>query len=331
MVSAHLYEMDDLGATLLLALRTVDPLLATQITKELTDSNEHEYLQRLLLFAWYLRPPDPIVDASFARAVATEDLLFLHLMFPICDPYPDRYEPHTIPTPKASKTPAPSSWTNLPSIYTSEQAHTLYRAIKYALKQQYWEHAAYLVCSLLPDHHESVCSLLRSLSVDERLVTLLESTTYSPLLPRIVEHIIAAYVGNPEPVQKSHALLQRLHVKSPHENRKCRTFHIPQKVFEIWNLKPKLADRLRGSPVLVLEDTTSAYWKQAAAKYKIALDSAGNLCFPDDAAIEDFYTTYFPDDIPDEWSEQERQKSHGQPCIPAANKNPWSAAFHLIS
>jgi hypothetical protein len=30
---------------------------------------------------------------------------------------------------------------------------------------------------------------------------------------------------------------------------------------------------------------------------------------------EHFYDTYFPDDIPDEWSKEERGKSHGYGCL----------------
>lgn len=45
---------------------------------------------------------------------------------------------------------------------------------------------------------------------------------------------------------------------------------------------------------------TSPYWKSKA-------------CWETDDELEEFYETYFPDDIPDEWSLADQQKSHGAP------------------
>lgn len=45
---------------------------------------------------------------------------------------------------------------------------------------------------------------------------------------------------------------------------------------------------------------TSPYWKTKA-------------CWETDDEKEEFYDTYFPDDIPDEWSREDQEKSHGTP------------------
>jgi hypothetical protein len=45
---------------------------------------------------------------------------------------------------------------------------------------------------------------------------------------------------------------------------------------------------------------TSPYWKSKAV-------------WESDEELEEFYTTHFPDDIPDEWSLADQQKSHGAP------------------
>jgi hypothetical protein len=49
----------------------------------------------------------------------------------------------------------------------------------------------------------------------------------------------------------------------------------------------------------------------------------------DDDALEEFYSTVFPDDIPDEWSAAERAKSHGQQGV-VFRTNPWIPAFRSI-
>jgi hypothetical protein len=47
-----------------------------------------------------------------------------------------------------------------------------------------------------------------------------------------------------------------------------------------------------------------------------------HLAFPDDDVLEAFYSTYFPDDIPDEWSLVDQQKSHGVGCAETAPPAP---------
>jgi hypothetical protein len=44
--------------------------------------------------------------------------------------------------------------------------------------------------------------------------------------------------------------------------------------------------------------------------------------FPDDDVYEAFMDKYFPDDIPDEWSVADQQKSHGRGCAIKAPAAP---------
>ena len=61
---------------------------------------------------------------------------------------------------------------------------------------------------------------------------------------------------------------------------------------------------------------TSPYWKARAV-------------FTTDSEKEDFYDTYFPKDIPDEWSLKEKQKSHGPgvDCSGGAPLSRWWRAW----
>ena len=53
------------------------------------------------------------------------------------------------------------------------------------------------------------------------------------------------------------------------------------------------------------------FWKMAIQAAGISM-TGDAVCFPDDDVLENFYEQYFPDDIPDEWSAADQQKSHGR-------------------
>jgi hypothetical protein len=87
-----------------------------------------------------------------------------------------------------------------------------------------------------------------------------------------------------------------------------------------------------------------AWWQSALAAAGIEQDPETDaLAFPDDATMESFYDAHFPDDIPDEWSAADQQKSHGRgveetaPPAPApilvceepVSTRAWNLATHV--
>ena len=55
------------------------------------------------------------------------------------------------------------------------------------------------------------------------------------------------------------------------------------------------------------------FWQKAIREYGITIDAETEaVVFPDDDRMEHFYDRYFPDDIPDEWSKSDQEKSHGR-------------------
>jgi len=55
------------------------------------------------------------------------------------------------------------------------------------------------------------------------------------------------------------------------------------------------------------------FWRTVIQEYGITMDAETEaVVFPDDDRMEDFYDRYFPDDIPDEWSKSDQEKSHGR-------------------
>ncbi len=56
-----------------------------------------------------------------------------------------------------------------------------------------------------------------------------------------------------------------------------------------------------------------AWWRRTLQQFGATTEEeTGALTFPTDDALEEFYAVCFPDDIPDEWSAADQQKSHGR-------------------
>jgi hypothetical protein len=51
------------------------------------------------------------------------------------------------------------------------------------------------------------------------------------------------------------------------------------------------------------------FWDEAIADYGVSAN--GQIQWRSEDAMEAFYERYFPDDIPDEWTKEEKRKSHG--------------------
>ena len=73
-------------------------------------------------------------------------------------------------------------------------------------------------------------------------------------------------------------------------------------------------------PVPLLNDGCR-WWRAAINRAGIQYDEE-SVAFPDDDVLELFYAEHFPDDIPDEWSAADQQKSHGRGCAETAPPAP---------
>lgn len=68
------------------------------------------------------------------------------------------------------------------------------------------------------------------------------------------------------------------------------------------------------------------FWREAMSCVGATYDpDSDRVTFPSDDALEYFYLSYFPDDIPDEWSAADQQKSHGVGCAETAPPAPLAA------
>jgi len=91
-----------------------------------------------------------------------------------------------------------------------------------------------------------------------------------------------------------------------------------------WSVRAPPITDLLGSPVCIVNNPTT-FWKHVVTKY--SLKTEGDRITLPDEVCEEFYETSFPSDIPDEWSDAERAKSHGFVVPVAGACNPWISAF----
>jgi hypothetical protein len=193
---------------------------------------------------------------------------------------------------------------------------TIWVAIKDALKHKRAERAAFLALSVKED--ADLITLLASFDIDAAYAKWL------PLVPRerVLLHAFSSYGLTTTITTKPISL------RTPFPLGKAgRTFTVPTTALETWGLNAPPLSCLMGDPVWVALNPCPTL-KPIITKCGI-VGTATGIIARDDDALEEFYSTVFPNDIPDEWSAAERSKSHGQQGV-VLRKNPWIPAFRLI-
>jgi hypothetical protein len=99
--------------------------------------------------------------------------------------------------------------------------------------------------------------------------------------------------------------------------RKARIYEIPTEALTQVTTRGSLSTRYTNigelrDPVPSLFEGC-AWWRGQLEVIGAKQDEeTGAVLFPSDNALEEFYATHFPDDIPDEWSMEDQLKSHGR-------------------
>jgi len=118
----------------------------------------------------------------------------------------------------------------------------------------------------------------------------------------------------------------------PCGRRSARQHAIPNEALHQGTVRGSLSQKYTNigdvrDPVPILSEGC-AYWRRVLAAAGIESDEeTGAICFPDDHTLEAFHDRYFPDDIPDEWSKQDQEKSHGRGCQESAPPAPYPLSF----
>jgi hypothetical protein len=313
MPTRNFYEIPDVSATLLTAIANHNTKLIAATVKELMESGCNPV--PLLILGWALSPPIPQFSKACYLAYlsgTTANLVEAVQQLPAytLPPLPD--EP---PSPPASKhTNYLSTWP-LPIGWTLLAKARFEQAVAYALKTKNFRHAAYLTSALTT---KETIQLLHHLGIEDKYTNLFETTEFKPLHTRLIEHAYAILAFKDEPVVK----------KQLPATSQGRCFSIPMSAYSVWNVQPKSPKRLLGLPIHIMEKDASPFWKSQIERFKITCKD-NEFHFPDDVLQEEFYIQNFPNDIPDEWSNEERLKSHPFPTV-LNEPNGWLPVFNWL-
>jgi len=101
------------------------------------------------------------------------------------------------------------------------------------------------------------------------------------------------------------------------DRRRARVYAIPETALDSSTTRGGISTKYTNiedirDPVGLLSEGCQ-FWQEVVEITGITINSDTNtVCFPSDDVLERFYATYFLDDIPDEWSKEDQEKSHGR-------------------
>lgn len=299
MATRSMYEVEDVVATLFHGLTTKQHILVIQAARELHVSLEDELLLNVVIMASLLCDPYTCPMTH----VPTKETVYESLCS-LMD-----YFPSELPKYK-SQIPIP-----MPPNQT-----VLEHTIQTCFEKKYAKQCIRILVMLLHKQPAICFSLLETHGISKAHIQLFDRILYSPLAERYVQHlIIQTMFPCSSPASKPNNTQKYINVwNSELSGRAARTFSIPFQALSLWNLKPKLASRIQNSLLpLAIQTDPSLYWETAG--------------IPSEDTMETWYATHFPDDIPDEWSREEIEKSHAYtlPSETTSSKTDWQPAFLL--
>lgn len=321
MATLNLYHTDSVAATLLYSLHAGRPKYSIQAAKELLVSGESEYLWSMLTLSWLLQDPSHPQECERWNGFLSSDCeRFLYtLLSDRPSDLPPLRTPERLPPPRL-ESKEPSEWTVLPIDWSPGQANQLMLALRDALARKNWERAAYLLSPLVHANTNFVCDVFTKLGIHASMIHLFQTTVYAPLLVEVLRHALASRTH--ADTSKPRTIPQAW--KSWWNESQGRCFHIPVEALSTWHISHKPISELIGVPTWVLG--TTKVWRDARQTYGVSV-AEGSFVFKEETSQEAFYATYFPNDIPDEWSYTERSKSHG--LVSTNAPNPWVPGFVL--
>lgn len=171
-----------------------------------------------------------------------------------------------------------------------------------------------LLTPLVKRQADQVAQILMALGVAESLAILVKTSTHLSIAQRILRHALSSLVST------TSTSPPRLTISLASE----RTLTLPAEALSLWHCDTRPLSELHGAPVLVAEEQATHYWITSLQTHGGSLKGE-ELLFQRPEDEESFYTQGFPHDIPDEWSDEERQKSHG--ITVSKHPNPWVPVF----
>ena len=330
MATRHFYEKDTVAAQLIWSIFNGEPQTAAAAANELLLSGEADYLFEYLAFAWWLLPA-AADQRQRQRAVAFEAHAPVQLLQSLL-PAPGekrRLPPPTpvpaIPPPTECSVAPPATWAVWPAGWSALQAGKFWRAITDALAHGNFRRATFLT---LPIYTQTaaVSGLLAALGAPKPLWEAFDTVLFQPLAARILEHVFAVLAA---PLVCEALSPLQLPTASG------RTFRISLAALGCWGVAVPAIARLRGPPTQIGAADATAYWQNAIASVRArGFNLQKLMLFENWASAEDieaFYAAHFPHDIPEEWTREEKEKSHFMPVLETGvvEENYWRLAFSL--
>lgn len=308
MATAHFYELEDVVATLLYSIQIQDDKTAIAAANELAVSDETATLHQTLWLAWMLGPPSTEHDSAAAKSYADNDYSTLLAILLST-------ETHLIPLAYKGTTDSKPVRTVIGDLLKKE-------VTQYKRAEVLTTYAAPFLTGAKGD----IVNLLEVYGAPKVLTEALSTSTNTyPISYRILVH--ACYAAFPSIINQKDKP-QRIVLNTTTDFSKFRrTFQINPLALAQWNLKTKPVTKLMGAPTLIL-DNPAKIWRTVCRTHGVTREGV-DLAFSSDELLEAFYLTYFPTDIPDEWSKMERAKSHGIVVPPAKQLNPWTQLFPI--
>lgn len=225
-------------------------------------------LFRVLCLAWWLSPPDHLLQSARATAFIAKDAhaLFSALVGAECSLPPIKPQPQAITTSK--------SLCEIQKAIKKRRASEVYKAALAMTKDE--------LKAFIP----------------EPFLQAMIATVYKPLEYRILEHACHALTAYPSVAPNA-----KQWNKYP-AGISGRVFTISEEACAAWNVRLPSADEIKGDPHKLIQIPM----------------------FETEEMEDAFWEKHFPDDIPDEWSDEEIEKSHGR-IISTTSRNPWRTAF----
>lgn len=266
--------------------------------------------RHLLAIAWLLSPPSPQVSRLCYDAWMSTNVPALLSAVATIPPHelPPLEKPPAAPTAvRANGQQWPTSLT--PASWSTGQKAAFECAFLRS-KEKNHEHAAWLLSQL---ETSLVTAILRHIGINTHLLEMPEQLKYRSLV-----HLFSAL---------SIPSMENLLI-STHKPSSSRSFQVVTAACDLWNVCPRPKEELLGVPIHIVEPTATRFWKNLVQKYTISSSDTA-FCAKSEDDLEAFYTTAFPQDIPDEWSLAERKKSHPQWTY-APTPNPWVTSLSAM-
>lgn len=325
MLSKHLYELPAICATLIYSFQTGNTEMALYAAKELHDSNEDNLLFSILTYVWLLSDSNNKYELNRYNAFVTNNIesFIMSLIVdntPLLIPSILPAKPYiTVPPVDDGDTKTmPCNWSIYPKKWTINMATKLARAITGAIKKHNIERCVTLTAQLIDSNNiKSLSNLLQSFGISTLFTSLFKKNNL--LKYRILEHafaIIIAYQNNSD----IHIFLNdelAIWRSVPDIGIKLteRKLIISADALNFWNIR--VLPRASIFDILyILKYDDSIYWSSIREKY-----------ITDE---EKYYKTIYPDDIPDEWSDEELNKSHPIYDLNMFKTNPWIDLLKIL-